>query len=511
LRPRRIESIYWWTFLALRGIALYIVFRHKYLPMVDLPGHVAQLEMIRQTLHGAPLPPGFKWNIGTPYLLGYTLAYPWTFLVSTMLSIKILIAVYVIATPLSVRYLLRTLGCETWWSLLFFVFVFSHPFYHGFFSYLVATPFGILTLAISIRTRQEGTMSWRVATVALSLLLFASHLLDFLIVAGMFGAYILGDSTRRRPPWELLLWSPAGVGFALWWISFFDKPVTQGNWDWRWGAARVLEVGAGAIGDARDTQLGWFVFGGLLLLGLVGGIRFRPTRGSLAMFAAIAMVSLTAPAIAAGIAHLSWRLSLWVIVAFFALVAPMGNGLPARLARISTVGLLGLAIGWIGFQVHAFDQEARAFDPVMATMEREKMLHPLIFSYTGEAGPSHRFVFGYLHFGSWYYVEKGGLHAGMFRFAPRHLPIVRERPLFGDRWREDSSFWSEAAFDLEEEGDYDYYLLRENRHDSAADFIRQNEALEVITRSGAWYLLRPKDPTAQGAPPGPGMQNLEGS
>jgi hypothetical protein len=497
MRRHSPESIYWLTFAALSTVGLYGVFFNKYLRMVDLPGHVAQLTMIKQTLAGSPLPAGFEWNLATPYLLGYGLAYPLTFLVPVTLATKIVLGAYIVATPLSVRFLLRTLGSETWWSLLFFVFIYCHPFHHGFYSYLVATPVGIVILAISIRARDEPGVSWRVATVGLSILLLVSHLLVFLIVFGMFGAYVLGDSTRQRPPRALLLWIPAALGFVMWWVSFFDQPVQQGRWVWDLGFDRVLQIGAGAVGDARDTGIGWLVYGVVLLLVAIAGFRVGPRRGPLVMFVAIAGLALTCPAVISGIAHLGWRLSFWVFVGLFALMGPMGSGKRAWVARVATILVLVLATLWFGNQMHEFDREARTFDPVLAAMDREKTLHPLIFDFSGETGPSARYVFSYLHFGGWYYVEKRGLYAGMFRFAPDHLPIVRSEPLFGDNWREDGAYWSEAAFDLETAGDYDYYLLRRVSEQGAREFLDKNPSLEEIARSGPWRLL-------QQAPPGPG-------
>jgi hypothetical protein len=450
--------------------------------------------MIKQTLGGSPLPVGFEWSLPTPYLLGYALAYPLTFLVSVTSAIKIVLAAYIVATPLAVRFLLKTLGSETWWSLLFFVFIYCHPFHHGFYSYLVATPFGIVVLAISIRARDEPAVSWRVATVGLSILLLVSHVLVFLIVLGMFGAYVLGDSTRRRPPRELLLWIPAALGFVMWWISFFDQPVQQGRWVWDVGFDRILQIGAGAVGDARDTGIAWIVYGGVLLLGAIAGFRVGSRRGPLAMFAAITGLALLCPAVVAGIAHLGWRLSFWVFVGLFALIRPMGSARRAGVARVATILVLVLATLWIGKQMYEFDREARTFDPVLAAMDGEKTLHPLIFDYFGETGLSARYVFSYLHFGGWYYVEKRGLYAGMFRFAPDHLPIVRSEPLFGDNWGEDSAYWSEAAFDLETAGNYDYYLLRQVREQSARGFLDKNPSLEEIAHSGPWHLLRRASP-----------------
>jgi hypothetical protein len=196
------------------------------------------------------------------------------------------------------------------------------------------------------------------------------------------------------------------------------------------------------------------------------------------------------PSVAGGIAHLSWRLSFWVCLGFFALVSPMASGRRARIARATTVAVLFLAMGWIGTELHEFDQEARTVDPMLAAMAQEKKLHPLIFDFRGNAGPSASYVHSYLHFGGWYFVEKQGLYAGMFRFAPRHLPIIRSRPLFGENWQEDAAYWSEARFDVETAGDYDYYLLRQVNDDYARKFLADQPTLEEIDRSGPWHLLR---------------------
>ena len=184
--------------LAITGF--YFVLANKYLPMVDLPGHVAQLALIQRSIGGEPLPPGFEWNPVTPYLFGYFLTFLLGLVVPVTMAVKIVLGAYIVSTPLAVRFLLRTLGSETWWSLLFFVGVFCHPFYWGFYPHLVATPIGVVTLAASIQARDEPTFFWRIAVVGLSLLLLVSHVIVFLVVLGLFGAYLLADWTSRRPP-----------------------------------------------------------------------------------------------------------------------------------------------------------------------------------------------------------------------------------------------------------------------------------------------------------------------
>jgi hypothetical protein len=389
-----------------------------------------------------------------------------------------------------VRFLLRTLGSEPWWSLLFFVGVFCHPFYWGFYAYLVATPIGVLTLAAAIRVRNEPTTFWRIAVVGLSLCLLLSHVVVFLVVLGLFGAFLLADWTPGRPPRELALWLPAGVGFASWFLFFaLKQPVREGRWVWDLGPHRLLQIASGFAGDAHDTRIGWFVYGGLLLLALVAGFKLRFRRGPLALFGSALLLSLFSPAVAGGISHLSWRLSFWAFLGFFALVRPMESARRVWIARATTVVVLCLALGWIGTGHYRFNRKASTFDPVLAAMASGKTLQPLIFDYHADAGPSAPYLHSYLHFGGWYFVEKHGLYAGMFRFAPRQLPIIRTSPLFGNDWKEDGAYWSNEWFDLDTAGEYDYYLLRKVKEHDARTFLEDNPALEEIARSGPLHLL----------------------
>lgn len=209
------------------------------------------------------------------------------------------------------------------------------------------------------------------------------------------------------------------------------------------------------------------------------------------MSLAIVGLALVCPAEVDGISHLGWRLSLWALVGVTALLGPLGSDRRSHVARGVTVVVLLVAIGWIGTGMRAFDREARSFDAVLADMADDKTLHPLFFDFRGETGPSRDQVFSYLHFGAWYYVEKGGLYAGMFRFAPRHLPIVRATPLAGSEWREDFTYWSESDFDLDVEGGYDYYLLRQRDPALARGFLDRHDGLVEISNSGPWHLLEP--------------------
>ncbi|HXV75421.1 MAG TPA: hypothetical protein VD788_03815, partial [Candidatus Polarisedimenticolaceae bacterium] len=364
------------------------------------------------------------------------------------------------------------------------------PFYWGFFPYLVATPVGVWALAAAIRASSRPTPPRVAGVAALGVLLLVSHVLVFGVALAMSVAYTLAESPGRRALRALVGWLPAGLLLVPWLVLDFERP-SRGGWDWSLEPSRLLQLASGVAGDARDGPTGWAVLGAVAALGLVAGIRLRPRRGNLALAACGLALAALSPAVAFGISHLSWRLAFWFWLGCATLVAPLPSSPRRQIARLATGLALTLSAGWIGGQIRAFDRDARTFDPILAAMAPGKYLHPLLFDFQSAVGPSARHLHGYLHFGGWYYVEKRGLYAGMFRFAPQQLPIVRTAPLFGDRFTEDSSYWSAASFEREPAGAYDYYLLRQLSEKRAEAFLDSHPALEEIRRSGAWYLLRP--------------------
>ena len=70
-----------WLFLLTSAWGMLIFWLAPHPPMIDLPEHAAQVALLRDLLLGqSPWGDLFRINLFTPYLLGYALALPLSFL-----------------------------------------------------------------------------------------------------------------------------------------------------------------------------------------------------------------------------------------------------------------------------------------------------------------------------------------------------------------------------------------------------------------------------------------------
>ena len=148
-------SAYWWAFIACSIAALVPLWTVKYLPMVDLPQHLAQVAIwmhIKDPAWGFGEQYGL--NFMSPYLLGYVLIRVAAVFFDLDVAAKLVISVAVLGTPLALHRLLVRCGGDRWWSLVGFLLAFGFGFYWGFLNYILAVPLGLLLLAESHEFRR---------------------------------------------------------------------------------------------------------------------------------------------------------------------------------------------------------------------------------------------------------------------------------------------------------------------------------------------------------------------
>ncbi len=189
----------------------------RYLPMVDLPQHAAQIYLWQH--YDDPtqgLAQDYVLNWFTPYLGGYTLVRLAACVLPILQAIKLVVTLAVLAFPLSLHRLLRETGGDRWWSLLGYPMAFGFSFYWGFLNYLVALPVGMLFLVAALGFAREPTWRRGGAFAAIGVLLCLCHVLVFAVVGAAAGFLVLegcrsvrGALVRLAPflPGVLFSWS----------------------------------------------------------------------------------------------------------------------------------------------------------------------------------------------------------------------------------------------------------------------------------------------------------------
>ncbi|MGF6415236.1 hypothetical protein [Paraburkholderia sp. MM5482-R1] len=119
-------------------------------PLVDLPQHAGQVMLLRDLLeHTSPWQNLVQLNLLTPYLVGYGLALPLTYLMPIGAALNCVLMLAYFAFVASCVGFRRYLGGDPRLDWLFVPGFFGFAFMWGFYTFLVATPLGILFMWLS--------------------------------------------------------------------------------------------------------------------------------------------------------------------------------------------------------------------------------------------------------------------------------------------------------------------------------------------------------------------------
>jgi hypothetical protein len=402
-------------------------------PLQDLPLHLATIRVVK-SLHDPRfgLDPYFALTLGrTQYVLYYVLGMLLATFVGVVAANVILVSAYFAGTVLALRFLLQALGRDERACLLVVPLLVNVMFVLGLFPFLLGIPIMFWALGAAIRHFERPDGARGLLLGALALALFYSHIFPFGIFAIGFTAMFPWNRPRR--------WLAAGAPVVpailvlLWWTTLT--------------AAGRLASGA-ATDNAHDDVLSvdraievvptWFTN------------VFHDTTDELTAVA-LAIVVVAAFGLSLGdagdgskpVARAYVLLPLACMVLYF--VLPQGHGyiwlisqrfpilfamtaIPlVRMPRggrgwVVTAAALGLGVyatvntckHFIAFEL----REVGNFEGAMASMTSGKRVCALIYD-RGSAVMNNQ---PFLHFGSYYQVEHGGVV--MFTYAGyAHWPV----------------------------------------------------------------------------------------
>ena len=459
------------AFAACAAAALLPLFVTSVLPMTDLPEHMAQIAIWKH--YGDPchqFARTFEFNWATPYLLGYLLTRLLAIALPVSAAIKITVALGIVATPLSIRALLRRAGGDdAWLSLLGFPLAFGYAFYWGFLNFWIAIPLGILYIALLYDERSR----WWVRAL-LAFVLMIGHGLIFVFCAGVTVAVAI----IRRAPALVLPTIPAAIlfAFSVLRLQIPEQAVREGI-NWKPSAMRFTELPSHLVANAWEP-LGLVLIAAIALILIVmrPGITRDVARWAFVVSAAAAY--LIGPFAVSGSVFFYGRFAVFVAVAALFLFNAPRRARHAGRALLIVLVLASMALLTVRFS--RFGDEARQLDPLIDRMpanRRVVLFNVLPFS---EHVPGPVFW----HFAGLYQVRKGGLIG--WSFSNHFVTLVRYRdgaePPIGSRSTPvDGIDWPGVL-------QYDYILVR------GADvrrwmFRQAPVAIPLIARSGDWWLF----------------------
>ena len=497
-RPSAVRAerlLFWLTVLAAAGM-MWLAPR---LPMVDLPQHVAQVALWHDLLTGQSAFAGLvRINLLTPYLIGYGLMLPLTFVVTANVTAKIVLTLAFLAFVAACQAIRRETGGGRWLDWLFLISFYGYCWKLGFMTFLVASPLGLLFLLLALRHARQPDWARGAVLAATGLVLLFSHGLMFLGAVFLGGLLMLDEAFQERFNRAFRHFAPyvvlALAGIAL-------RLATQEQT----GAVQVAEFAYGlpiwqrpaiwliSIADMDNAGTPLLALATLAALGtaFLPGARRLARRGMVLLAGLVVLLCLLpSEALQTGMIYQRFALFLPPFIAF----ALAGRDLRLLHAAIAAPACW-LVLGIQASRIIGFAGESQSFETVLQAAEPGKRALAVIFDPESPAAASSH---AYLHYAAWYQADKHGFVD--FNFAAFHPQVVRFRPGMVPGIGETFAFapqrFTFADFDPLK---YEYFFIRGNA--PAVDSFRSASpcALIRLAADGPWSLMKRGDCTGQTA------------
>ncbi|MFQ5418438.1 MAG: hypothetical protein ACE5FL_15535 [Myxococcota bacterium] len=466
-----------------------------YLPMTDLPQHLAVVSM---WLHMDDPRFGFEafYELApgrTLYFVPYAIALALCRIMPLALAMHVVVFLSVIAYPLGVLAVLRATGRAGVLALLAVPLMYNRAFFWGFVNFNLAL--GMALYAVALLERPVRSVRARLGLGVLCIAISLTHAYGIAIVAGYVGVgLIFGD--RGKLARNLLPLAPLGVGTAAWLaagrdavgrgkLSFdslterflaFEDATLGGYPDWTDESLLVLMVATVACFCARRlpwTADRWRALDSLERTALLySTLNFAlywvlPTHTESALF-------------------LHFRHAL-LAVALLPLLATDGLLRANPRAGAALLGLLAVATAAVHWtHLVRFDREARPFDAVLAELPEQPKLHFLCWDRAGDVIQTNP----YHHFHAYVLAQRGGVTSFSFPEMFWNIPVTLREEAGVPRLPLDVE-WHPELFDDEAIGGfYDWVLVRNAGDGSRGVDTLPRFSYELVFADPPWELYR---------------------
>lgn len=268
--------------------AVYPIWRARHPPIQDLPQHLAAISVLKN-YPDFGLGQYFELHLlRTQYLAYYLLAQTLAYVTGVTLANKILLCIAIIALPLSIVGLLRSLGRDPRLAVFAFGLTYNAHLILGFFNFLAALPLVFFGLAAAVRLREKHTVKRMVVLGVLLLSCFYMHVVPFAFLGLGATVVLIGDGLKRTAQ-RGLAFIPVSIAAGGWLASTPAGRATLAAAEATDSEQRPIYVSVGqALRDLptwltdvlhreRDDQL-LVTWASLLVIALAFG--FMPKRGS---------------------------------------------------------------------------------------------------------------------------------------------------------------------------------------------------------------------------------------
>jgi hypothetical protein len=491
---------------ALTFLYLLPIWIARFLPFVDLPQHLSLVAILRD-FHNPATDYSTMFSLRlypTHNVLHLLVCYVLSFICGIETASRVFLSLYVIALPLALAYLLRTLNANRWLTLAGFLFIYNFNLFWGFVSGTFVIPAVLLILALELRELAAPRPNWaRLSPIAaLFVLTFLGHSLSYLFATALFLVLIALEARRgvRRFVPLLLTQLPVLLFFVIpWQFSVFGGE----------GGDLASRVLAGFSLSNLSSRLGAFFssitargdeFSSLLpkLLFVVtvsAAIRYavrsgwrRLLQGRLRVATVLVLASLLGFLFFPAAIRQAWFLNerfmvfvcLFLVVLLGVLAAQTGFNRRWTLNFLLVVVIFNIFN--LGVRFVAFDRQARPVSRLLGPLQPDRKIVGLM--YEANTQP---YLLGYdafVHFANYYQLWKRGYPG--FSFAEiRFSPIV---------YRDSTDYlppgfeWSPWEWVFPEGWEvYDYFLVHGQVPLTDQQYLN---ALALVDSTQGWAVYR---------------------
>lgn len=423
----------------------------RYPPLEDLPFHESTLRVIHSyaDLHYG-FANDFSLSFGrTQYVLYYLVASVVSYALGVRGASIAMMCLYLGGTPLALRHLLIALGKDERLCLLVVPLLVNQMFMFGLLPFVVGIPLMFLALAVALPYVDRPTWRRGIILAALVFALFYTHVVPYTLFGIGFAALFL-----RSRPYKWVTVAPVAPSLAAvgWWISLSKvgkesfgalgtatangAPLSTALAAWpRWS----VDVFHDQSNDLYFIALFVLV---LLAIGLAQGDSDQcdpKARALVAIPLACTVVYFAMGDSLGGVWLFSQRFPVLALMTTIP-VLRMPRGIRGAIVTacalmLATLSTVNTCTHFIAFQ----RDEVGAFDDALRVMEPRKHVAALIY----DKGSAVVNLWPFLHFGSYYQVDKGGVvqfsNAGGFywwpvQFRPGRYPPPGTRPRVRWEW-----------------------------------------------------------------------------
>lgn len=486
-------------------------------PLADLPQHAGQVMLLRDLLeHASPWQSLVQLNLLTPYLIGYGLALPLTYLMPVAAALKCLMTVAYLGFVASCVGFRRHLHGDARLDWLFVPGCFGFAFGWGFYTFLVAAPLGILFIWLTYGYATALSVKKGVAIALAGAVLFFCHGLVFLFACAVGVGFVL---FKQRPLARGVKALAPFVPLGLLCIAYVlrsratDPLLGQTVPDivvfkWGWNLHRVLSLPVYVWGMSKSAAMYLPLVALMFAAPWLWRDKINRDRAVIVPMLAVTFIWFAVPDAALKTGYLYHRFALFLLPAYALMFCPAPR--PASDARASASGsALGspwtawrgvgvqaaiIAGCWIfltdqAVRLHRFAAENAPLEKLLARAEPGQRALNLVFD---RESPAYGSIAAYMHQALWYQAEKHGFVDFNFatfvpqiaRFKPGMLPL-QPPALEGDPRRFD---WTK-----DNGRQYRYFFVHKAGPVPENFFVNNECDVVQVVQEGEWSLYERRD------------------